>query len=130
MYTLQIEHGIKDFGLWKAAFDRDPVNRAASGVTAHRISRPVDDPHYVVVELDFERRAQAEALLANLQANGLEFLRRGPRAPGCPEDPDPGVRPLKAPGGGGNGAGSYATASASRTVSATAAAPAPPMTIV
>ena len=44
MYTLQIEHGIKDFGLWKSAFDRDPVNRAASGVTAHRISRPVDDP--------------------------------------------------------------------------------------
>ena len=31
MYTLQIEHGIKDFGMWKAAFDRDPVNRAAVG---------------------------------------------------------------------------------------------------
>ncbi len=23
MFTLQIEHGIKDFGMWKAAFDRD-----------------------------------------------------------------------------------------------------------
>ncbi|WP_028271965.1 hypothetical protein [Arthrobacter sp. UNC362MFTsu5.1] len=67
MYTLQIEHGIKDFGLWKTAFDRDPVNRAASGVTAHRISRPVDDPHYVVVELDLGTREQAEALLASLQ---------------------------------------------------------------
>ncbi|MDN4645483.1 hypothetical protein [Arthrobacter sp. PsM3] len=69
MYTLQIEHAIKDFGMWRTAFDRDPVNRAASGVTAHRISRPVEDPHYVVVELDFERRSQAEALLANLRAN-------------------------------------------------------------
>ncbi len=68
MYTLQIEHEITDFDLWKSAFDRDPVNRAASGVTAHRISRPVDDPRYVVVELDFERRAEAEALLAKLHA--------------------------------------------------------------
>jgi hypothetical protein len=66
MYTLQIEHGIKDFSLWKEAFDRDPVNRSASGVRGHRINRPVDDPHYVVVELDFDRREQAESLLANL----------------------------------------------------------------
>ena len=68
MFTLQIEHGIKDFDLWKTAFDRDPVNRSASGVTAHRISRPVDDPLYVLIELDFEQRGQAEALLANLRA--------------------------------------------------------------
>lgn len=68
MYTLQIEHGIKDFGMWKAAFDRDPANRAASGVTAHRISQPVDDAHYVVVELDFEEPGQAEDFLAKLHA--------------------------------------------------------------
>ncbi|MCU1568275.1 MAG: hypothetical protein JWQ56_3212 [Pseudarthrobacter sp.] len=67
MFTLQIEHGIKDFGMWKAAFDQDPVDRAASGVVAHRINRPVDDPHYVVVELDFNSREQAESLLARLQ---------------------------------------------------------------
>lgn len=67
MYTLQIEHGIKDFAMWKAAFDRDPVDRAGSGVVAHRVGRPVDDLHYVVVELDFNSREQAEGLLANLQ---------------------------------------------------------------
>lgn len=67
MYTLQIEHGIKDFDMWKAAFDRDPVDRVASGVVGHRINRPVDDPHYVVVELDFDSREQAESLLARLQ---------------------------------------------------------------
>ena len=85
MYTLQIEHGIKDFGLWKAAFDRDPVNRAASGVTAHRISRPVDDPHYVVVELDFEGRGQAEALLANLQAKVWSSSAAAPALMGAPK---------------------------------------------
>lgn len=85
MYTLQIEHGIKDFGLWKAAFDRDPVNREASGVTAHRISRPVEDLHYVVVELDFERRDQAESLLATLQANVWTSPAAAPALQGAPK---------------------------------------------
>ena len=85
MFTLQIEHGIKDFSMWKAAFDRDPVNRVASGVTAYRISRPVDDPLYVVVELDFEQREQAEALLANLQAKVWNSADVAPALQGAPK---------------------------------------------
>ena len=85
MYTLQIEHRIKDFGMWKSAFDRDPVDRAASGVTAHRISRPVEDAHYVVVELDFESLAQAEALLANLQATVWNSAAAAPALQGAPK---------------------------------------------
>jgi hypothetical protein len=85
MYTLQIEHGIKDFSLWKSAFDLDPVNRAASGVTAHRISRPVDDPHYVVVELDLGSREQAEALLASLQQKVWNSPAAAPALQGAPK---------------------------------------------
>jgi hypothetical protein len=85
MYTLQIEHAITDFDKWKAAFDRDPVNRAASGVTAHRVSRPVDDPHSVVVELDFAQRAQAEALLANLQTKVWNSSDLAPALKGAPK---------------------------------------------
>lgn len=85
MYTLQIEHEITDFGMWKAAFDRDPVNRAASGVTTHRISRPVDDPQSVVVELDFEQRAQAEALLAKLQTTVWNSSDAAPALKGAPK---------------------------------------------
>ncbi|MET4095610.1 hypothetical protein [Arthrobacter sp. UYCu712] len=85
MYTLQIEHGIKDFGMWKAAFDRDPVGRAASGVTAHRIGRPVDDPHYVVVELDFEQHAQAESFLAKLRAKVWNSPDTAPALLGAPK---------------------------------------------
>ncbi|WP_226761112.1 hypothetical protein, partial [Arthrobacter sp. SO3] len=84
MYTLQIEHAIKDFGMWKTAFDRDPVNRAASGVTAHRISRPVEDPNYVVVELDFARQAEAESLLANLRTNVWTSAAAAPALQGAP----------------------------------------------
>ena len=85
MYTLQIEHGITDFGVWKAAFDRDPVDRAGSGVIAHRISRPVDDSQSVVVELDFERRDQAEALLANLQTKVWNSSEAAPALKGAPK---------------------------------------------
>lgn len=85
MYTLQIEHGIKDFGMWKAAFDRDPVNRVASGVLAHRISRPVDDPHYVVVELDLASLEQAEALLAKLRAQVWSSPAAAPALHGAPQ---------------------------------------------
>ncbi|MDQ0679276.1 hypothetical protein QFZ30_002658 [Arthrobacter pascens] len=84
MFTLQIEHGIKDFGMWKAAFDRDPVNRARSGVVAHRIGRPVGDSHYVVVELDFTERGQAEKLLANLQDNVWNSPAASPALNGAP----------------------------------------------
>ncbi|HAG59203.1 MAG TPA: hypothetical protein DIT15_09015 [Arthrobacter bacterium] len=85
MYTLQIEHGIKDFGMWKAAFDRDPLSRAASGVIGHRISQPVDDSHYVVVELDFNERGQAEQLLANLKSKVWNSPSASPALNGAPQ---------------------------------------------
>jgi hypothetical protein len=66
--VVQIEHPISDFETWKAAFDRDPVQREASGVTCYRIYRPVDDPRYVAVDLEFETRPQAEAFERTLQA--------------------------------------------------------------
>ncbi len=61
MATLRLEHAVSDFDLWKAAFDRDPIDRAGSGVRGYRIHRPVDDPAYVVVDLDFDTVSAAEA---------------------------------------------------------------------
>jgi hypothetical protein len=65
--TLQLEHAIKDFAMWKAAFDRDPIDRRGLGVRRHRVSRPLDDPNYVVVELDFDSTSEAEACGAALR---------------------------------------------------------------
>ena len=61
MPTLQLEHRIRDFAMWKAAFDRDPLDRRALGVRRHRVFRPLDDPNYVVVELEFDSDAEAHA---------------------------------------------------------------------
>ncbi|XAS68839.1 hypothetical protein V3C33_06065 [Micrococcaceae bacterium Sec5.7] len=85
MFTLQIEHGIKDFGMWKAAFDRDPVGREAAGVVAHRISRPLDGSPYLYIELDLETQAQAAALLANLQERVWKSPASSPALVGAPQ---------------------------------------------
>ena len=68
MSIVQLEHPVRDFQTWKAAFDSDPVGREASGVRRYQIYRPVDDPNYVAVDLEFDDRVRAEAFVVALQA--------------------------------------------------------------
>lgn len=67
MYILRIEHPVSDFDGWKRAFDSDPVGREKSGVRRYQILRPVDDPNYVMIDLEFDTASQAEALLAAMR---------------------------------------------------------------
>ncbi len=69
MPTLQFEHAIKEFAMWKSAFDRDPIDRRNLGVRRHRLYRPVGDPNYIVGELEFDTVAEAQAC-----ANALRRL--------------------------------------------------------
>src|SRR5262249_21775323 len=39
MTILHIEHPIRDFDLWKKAFDSDPIGRERSGVRHHQVLR-------------------------------------------------------------------------------------------
>ena len=66
MSTLRIEHAISDYDTWKAAFDRDPVQRKESGVRRYAIHRPVDDPRYIMLDLEFDEAAAAAAFLTKL----------------------------------------------------------------
>ncbi|MEO5818178.1 MAG: hypothetical protein ABIT20_23110 [Gemmatimonadaceae bacterium] len=68
MLTVQIEHAIRDYDGWKAAFDRDPARREASGVRSYRVYRPVADPQYVIIELDFGDLEAAEAFVLAMRA--------------------------------------------------------------
>jgi hypothetical protein len=68
MYTLHIEHPITDFDAWQAAFARFAPLRLAAGVRAHTVRRPVDDPRYVSVDLEFDTAARAEAFLQTLRS--------------------------------------------------------------
>jgi hypothetical protein len=66
MPILRIEHPVADFDAWKAAFDGDPLGRERSGVRRYRVLRPVDDPNYVLVDLEFDTSSDAEAMRAAL----------------------------------------------------------------
>ena len=85
MATLHIEHPVTDFGTWQAAFDRFARVRQESGVCGHRILRPVDHAHYVVVDLDFPTAAQAEKFLGFLQAKVWTSADNAPALAGTPQ---------------------------------------------
>ena len=67
MFVVRIEHPVPDFGRWKVAFDGDPVGRERSGVRRYRIMRAVDDPHDVMIDLEFSTLGLAEAFLASMR---------------------------------------------------------------
>ena len=67
MTILRIEHPVPSYEGWKAAFDSDPVGRERSGVRRYHISRPVDDPNYVMIDLEFDSKSEAEAMLVSLR---------------------------------------------------------------
>ncbi len=66
MFTVHIEHPISDLETWKAAFDRDPADRAGSGVRRYVVRQPVDDPRYVHIDLDFDTVEAARSFLATM----------------------------------------------------------------
>jgi len=67
MYVLQIEHPVPNFDAWKQAFDGDPIGREQGGVRRYRVLRPVDDPHYAIIELEFADGDKAHAFLGRLR---------------------------------------------------------------
>ena len=67
MTILHIEHPVPDYNRWKKAFDNDPVGREKMGVRRYQILRPINDPNYVMIDLEFDTPSQAEALLAAMR---------------------------------------------------------------
>jgi hypothetical protein len=67
MFILRIEHPVPDYERWRAAFENDPLDRRKAGVRRYRILRAVDEPNHVLVDLEFDTRPEAEALLTALR---------------------------------------------------------------
>jgi len=85
MPTLHIEHPISDFDTWNSAFGRFAEARRQAGVVAQRVHRPVGDPKYVVVDLDFDTRPEAEAFLQFLQTQVWAIAENAPALAGTPQ---------------------------------------------
>ena len=84
MTTLHIEHPITNLATWRAAFDRFAERRQQGGVRAERVQQPVDDDHYVVVDLDFATRDQAERFLGFLESTVWAARDASPALAGTP----------------------------------------------
>lgn len=67
MPILRIEHSVPDFNGWKRAFDSDPADRKGSGVRRYQVLRSVEDPNYVLIDLEFDTLAEAEGLLTKMR---------------------------------------------------------------
>ena len=84
MQTLRIEHPITDFTQWRRAFDAVADSRTEAGVRSHRVLRPADDDHYVLVDLDFDTVEQATAFLGFLRSRIWSIPANSPALAGDP----------------------------------------------
>jgi len=85
MPTLHIEHPITDFDTWSAAYNRFADARRGAGVLGERVQRPVDDPRYVVIDLDFDTTEQAEGFLRFLKTRVWAVPENAPALAGAPQ---------------------------------------------
>ena len=82
--TLHIEHAVSDLATWQAAFDRFAPLRAEAGVRRHSVRQPHDDPHHVVIDLDFDDVAAAQAFLDILRTRVWATREASPALVGAP----------------------------------------------
>jgi hypothetical protein len=67
MPTLRIQHSVPSFEGWKRAFDSDPAHRKESGVRRYSVSRSVDEPNLVMIDLFFDSTDEARGLLSTME---------------------------------------------------------------
>jgi hypothetical protein len=84
MPTLHIEHAVTDFDTWNAAFSRFAGARQQARVRQQRVQRPAGDPHYVVIDLDFDTAGDAANFLSFLQATVWTSDTNSPALVGTP----------------------------------------------
>ena len=75
-YLLE-RHKIRDYDKWRAVFDEDSDNRAASGSRGARIFRSADDPSELMVLFEWEslemarRRIESKAVSEKFEESGV-----------------------------------------------------------
>ena len=85
MTTLRIEHAIHDYQTWQQAFDRFAEPRAKAGVRSFTIRQPVDDPKYLMLDLEFATPGQAEAFAQFLHQHVWSSPASSPALAGAPQ---------------------------------------------
>lgn len=63
MSTLRIELQVRDYELWRSAFEKDAAGRERAGARGYRIFRPAERDHSVLLDIDFDSVAEAGTFL-------------------------------------------------------------------
>jgi hypothetical protein len=66
MATLHVENTVHDYDEWKAVFDKFEKFRADNGMRSYRLSRYVDEPTKVTVDMEFDSEQDASAFREKL----------------------------------------------------------------
>jgi hypothetical protein len=83
--TLRLELEVRDYDLWRSAFNNDAGERERSGARRYRIFRPVDNDHEVMLDLDFDTAAEASAFLDILRSEVWPSPEKAPAKIGAPK---------------------------------------------
>lgn len=84
MPALHIEHPISDLATWLGAFNKFTEARHEAGVTAQHIYQPIDDDHYILVQLDFQSEEAAEQFKHFLESVVWQSRELSPGLAGTP----------------------------------------------
>ena len=85
MATLRIEHPIHDYDIWQKAFDSFEQARAKAGVRNFAIRQPVNDPKYLMIDLEFDTQGQAESFAGFLHDRVWSSPTSSPALAGRPQ---------------------------------------------
>jgi hypothetical protein len=83
--TLRVELEVRDYDLWRRAFDTDAGGRERSGARRYRIFRPVDNEHEVMLDIDFDTAAKASAFLEFMRNEVWPSPDKAPAKVGAPK---------------------------------------------
>jgi hypothetical protein len=82
MVHVLIRHKVADFGRWKEAFDSHLSNRKRAGETGCHVFNSVEDPHEIVVLLDWQTIEEARKFM------GSDDLKQRMQSAGVQGTPD------------------------------------------
>jgi len=82
--TLRIEHAIHDYEQWITAFTSYGPARTNAGVRSFTIRRPVDDPKYLMLDLEFDTANAARGFAQFLEEKVWSSPASAPALAGVP----------------------------------------------
>lgn len=85
MATLRLELKVRDYDMWRAAFERDSGGRQQAGMRRYQIFRPIDDPNCVMVDGEFDGAQDAQAFLEVMRTQVWPDRDKAPAKVGAPQ---------------------------------------------